>query len=154
MLKLNKSPLLLLLTILLLNACTNPPEGSFIGGSMKKTVKTKDGEEIMEFRPYTEEERLSFKKNGELKWSKVEKGKPLSSDGTWRMQRDHAGHNNVHATFKLRGHEITYILGQRKNDLGQEEMHLKAVIKDGMEKAVNKDSPLVMSAFVKAQERN
>ena len=92
--------------------------------------------------------------NGELKWSKVEKGKPLSSDGTWRMQRDHAGHNNVHATFKLRGHEITYILGQRKNDLGQEEMHLKAVIKDGMEKAVNKDSPLVMSAFVKAQERN
>ena len=70
MLKLNKSPLLLLLPILLLNACTNPPEGSFIGGSMKKTVKTKDGEEIMEFRPYTRGREVIFQKKWRIEMVK------------------------------------------------------------------------------------
>ena len=147
-------PLLLLLPILLLSACTNPPEGTYIGGAMKKKVNTKDGEEVMEFRPYTEQEKLMFHPGGELDWSKVQKGKPLHSKGTWKLHRDHAGHNNVHASFHVGGFDITYIMGQRKNDLGQEEMHLKAVVRDGVEKAVNKDSPLVMSAFVKAQDLN
>lgn len=146
-----KRLLLLLLPILLLSACTQPPEGTYIGGAMKKKVSTEDGEEVMEFRPYQEEEKLTFHPDGTLDWSKVENGKALSSNGTWEMQRDHAGHSNIHASFKVRSFQVGYILGQRKNDLGEEELHLKAVSKDGVEKAVNKDSPLVMSAFVKTK---
>ncbi len=145
-------PLLLLLPILLLSACTQPPEGTYIGGAMKKKVNTTDGKQVMELRPYTEPEKMVFHPDGKLDWSKVENGKPLESEGSWKMARDHAGHNNVHASFKVRGFEITYILGQRKNDIGHEEMHLKAVVRDGFEEAVNKDSPLVMSAFLKVQE--
>ena len=68
------------------------------------------------------------------------------------MIRDHAGVMNVHASFEAQGHRITYILGQRKNDAGEDELHLKAFQKDDeREKSVHTNKDLVMSAFTKVR---
>ena len=111
-----------------------------LGGAWKKRWRPKMAKKLWSFVP-TLRKRGYLSKKWRIEMTKVEKESP-------RAQMGHGGckgitrYNNVHATFKLRGHEITYILGQRKNDLGQEEMTWSSE-KRWNGKAVNKDSPLL-----------
>ena len=147
--------LILLLLTALLSACARPPSGTYVSGGMKKLVvdKANGGTErkITEVRPWQEKETLVFAPNGTLQWAKTDaQGNNSGSDGKWEMIRDHAGVTNVHASFETQGHRITYILGQRKNDAGEDELHLKAYQKDDeREKSVGTNKELVMSAFTK-----
>tara|TARA_Y100000588_G_scaffold386184_1_gene481190 strand:- start:193 stop:663 length:471 start_codon:yes stop_codon:yes gene_type:complete len=150
--------LVLLLLSALLSACAKLPSGKYVSGGMKKLVVDKANgateRKITEVRPWQEKETLVFDTNGTLQWTKTDaQGNNSSSDGKWKMMRDHAGVTNVHASFETQGHRITYILGQRKNDAGEDELHLKAYQKDDeREKSVSTNKELVMSAFTKVKD--
>ena len=147
----------LLLLTALLSACAQVPSGTYVSGGMKKLVMDKANgatkRKVTEVRPWQEKETLVFSPNGILQWSKTDaQGNNFSSGGKWKMIRDHAGVTNVHASFETQGHRITYILGQRNNDAGEDELHLKAYQKDDeREKSVSTNKELVMSAFTKVK---
>ena len=140
-----------LLPILLLSACTKPPEGTYILGGMKKKIETEKGSQIIEIQPWQDQETLTFYSDGKLSWSKVQKnGEQMHSKGQWVMIRDDAGISNIHATYNFNENKITYILGQRKNDDGEEELPLKYYqYNSGPERPVSPGNKLYMTSFTK-----
>jgi hypothetical protein len=138
---------------LLLSACTSPPEGAYMSSGMKKKLNTDDGPKVVETVRYEEQETLIFKTDGTLIWSKVENGQEIQSKGKWERKRDVAGVTNIHASYKKDENSITYILGQRKNDAGEEELHLKYFqLNNGPDKLVTPENNLSMTSFIKVKK--
>ncbi len=138
---------------LLLSACTTPPEGTYVSSGMKKTLDTGEGSKVVEIVSYEEQETLKFKSDGVLIWSKVENGKEIQSKGKWERKRDVAGVTNIHASYNKDENSITYILGQRKNDAGEEELHLKYFqLNNGPDKLVTPENNLSMTSFIKVKK--
>ena len=149
----NKWLLHSLVLSLLLIACTSPPEGAYISSGMKKKLNTDDGPKVVETVRYEEQETLIFKTDGVLIWSKVENGKEIQSKGKWERKRDVAGVTNIHASYNKDENSITYILGQRKNDAGEEELHLKYFqLNNGPDKLVTPENNLSMTSFIKVKK--
>ena len=142
-----------LLIPLLFSACTNPPNGTYVSSGMKKKINTEEGPKVIEIVSYEEEEKLTFNSDGSLSWSKVEKGQEIQSDGKWYRKRDAAGVSNIHASYTKDENSITYVLGQRKNDAGEEELHLKYFqLNDGREELVTPKNNLSMTSFIKVKK--
>jgi hypothetical protein len=138
---------------LLLNACTSPPEGTYVSSGMKKKLNTDDGPKVVETVRYEEQETLIFKTDGTLIWSKVENGQEIQSKGKWERKRDVAGITNIHASYKKDENFITYVLGQRKNYAGEEELHLKYFqLNNGREELVTPKNNLSMTSFIKVKD--
>jgi hypothetical protein len=141
-----------LLLSLLLSACANPPEGIYVSSGMKKELDTNQGSKIVEVVSYEEQETLIFQTDGSLTWSKIENGQKIQSKGKWERKRDVAGVTNIHASYKKDDNSITYILGQRKNDAGEEELHLKYFkLNNGPDKIVTPENNLSMTSFIKVK---
>ena len=138
---------------LLLSACTSPPEGTYVSSGMKKTLDTDEGSKVVVLVSYEEQETLKFKSDGTLIWSKVENGQEIQSKGKWERKRDVAGVTNIHASYKKDENAITYVLGQRKNDAGEEELHLKYFqLNNGREELVTPKNNLSMTSFIKVKK--
>jgi hypothetical protein len=138
---------------LLLSACTSPPEGTYVSSGMKKKLNTDEGPKVVAVVSYEEQETLIFKANGTLTWSKIENGQKIQSKGKWERKRDAAGVTNIHASYKKDENSITYVLGQRKNDAGEEELHLKYFqLNNGREELVTPKNNLTMTSFIKVKD--
>jgi len=138
---------------LLISACTSPPIGTYVSSGMKKLLDTEEGSKVVEIVSYEEQETLIFKSDGTLIWSKVENEKKIQSKGKWERKRDVAGVTNIHASYKKDENSITYILGQRKNDAGEEELHLKYFqLNNGPDKLVTPENNLSMTSFIKVKK--
>ena len=124
-----------------------------MSSGMKKKLNTDDGPKVVETVRYEEQETLIFKTDGTLIWSKVENGQEIQSKGKWERKRDVAGVTNIHASYKKDENSITYILGQRKNDAGEEELHLKYFqLNNGPDKLVTPENNLSMTSFIKVKK--